>query len=306
MSADQTPQPAVATAEQGAAPDSPTPDKKPAEPINWWHEIRSLLLLILMVLGIHSFLAKPFYIPSISMMPTMLVGDQLVVSKYAYGWSYASPSFDVLPFMKGRIWGSFPERGDVVIIDHPVTGEEYIKRVIGLPEDTLSIVDGALTINGVAVKREQQPDLELLADPNSRCEDFKGRMSQNASGAEICALPLIRETLPNGVRYNVIDDGASGLDNILDPATGAAEIRIPAGRVFLMGDNRDHSADSRASFDQKGLGGAVRIENIGGRAEIITFSMDGNTVWYNPISWFSSMRDGRSGTSLRPERPAAK
>ncbi len=306
MSADQNLQTTQTAVEPNGVIIDTKGEKKPPEPINWWHEIRSLLLLILMVLGIHSFIAKPFYIPSGSMMPTMLVGDQLVVSKYAYGWSYASPSFDVLPFLEGRIWGSFPERGDVVIIDHPVTGEEYIKRVIGLPGDTISISDGALTINGVAVKREQQPDLELLADPNSECESFTGRMSQNAGGAEMCALPLIRETLPNGVRYNVIDDGASELDNIMDPATGASEIRIPAGRVFLMGDNRDHSADSRASFERKGLGGAVRIENIGGRAEIITFSMDGNTVWYNPISWFSSMRDGRSGTSLRPERPAAK
>jgi signal peptidase I len=278
--------------------------EKAAEPVNWWHEIRSLLLLIFGVLCIHSFLAKPFYIPSISMMPTMLVGDQLVVSKYAYGWSYASPSFDVLPKMKGRIWGSYPARGDVVIIDHPVTGDEYIKRVIGLPGDQISIKDGALTINGVAVKKEQMPDLELINDPNSHCSDYPLRMTQNAAGTEICSLPIIRETLPNGVRYSTIDDGVQPLDNILNPATGANEITIPAGHVFLMGDNRDHSADSRATFDQKGLGGPVPIENIGGRAEFITFSMDGHTKWYNPISWFSSMRDGRAGTTLRPETPA--
>jgi signal peptidase I len=292
-----------------AIPDTTTTDEnaaKPVEPINWWHEIRSILLLIFAVLCIHSLLAKPFYIPSISMMPTMLVGDQLVVSKYAYGWSYASPSFDVLPKMKGRIWGTYPTRGDVVIIDHPVTGDEYIKRVIGLPGDRLSISNGALTINGVAVKREQQPDLELLADLNSHCQDFPGRTTRNAAGQEICALPIIRETLPNGVRYATIDDGAIELDNILNPANQAADIRVPDGHVFLMGDNRDHSADSRATFDQKGLGGPVPIENIGGRAEFITFSMDGNTKWYNPLSWFSSMREGRSGTTLRPERPAPK
>lgn len=285
-------------------------DARPEKPVNWWHEIRSILVLILAVLGIHSIIAKPFYIPSVSMMPNLLVGDQLVVSKYAYGWSYASPSFDILPWMKGRIWGKLPERGDIVIIDHPVTGVEYIKRVIGLPGDRLSIRDGALSINGVPIVRTQQPDMELKADPNSECEGFIRRTARNAAGEEVCLLPIIRETLPNGVSYDTIDLDISPLDNVLDPATGAPEITIGPGKLFLMGDNRDQSADSRAPAmkpgingpEANGLGGAVPFENIGGRAEIITFSMDGNTKWYNPISWFSSMREGRSGTSLRPEK----
>ena len=108
-------------------------------------------------------------------------------------------------------------------------------------------------------------------------------------------MPIVHETLPNGVGYDTIDDGTSQGDSF-------GPIRIPAGHLFLMGDNRDHSADSRFSLEEQGLGGPVPIENIGGRAEFITFSLNGTTVLTNPATWFSAFREGRAGNSLRPPK----
>ena len=118
-----------------------------------WREIRGLLWVLLAVLAFHSFVAKPFYIPSESMMPGLLTGDRLVVTKYPYGWSWVSPSFHVLPPTAGRLLGRMPKRGDIVIVTPPGTRNDYIKRVIGLPGDTLRMVDGTLIINGKPVKR---------------------------------------------------------------------------------------------------------------------------------------------------------
>ena len=116
-----------------------------------WREIRGLFWVLLAVLAFHSFVAKPFYIPSESMMPGLLTGDRLVVTKYPYGWSWVSPSFHVFPSMQGRLFGRMPERGDIVIVTPPGTRTDYIKRVIGLPGDTLRMVDGQLIINGQPV-----------------------------------------------------------------------------------------------------------------------------------------------------------
>ena len=118
-----------------------------------WREIKGLLWVLLAVLAFHSFVAKPFYIPSESMMPGLLTGDRLVVSKYPYGWSWVSPSFHVFPPIEGRLFGKLPKRGDIVIVTPPGTRTDYIKRVIGLPGDTVRMIDGQLVINGQPVKR---------------------------------------------------------------------------------------------------------------------------------------------------------
>ena len=262
-----------------------------------WREIKGLAWVLLAVLAFHSFVAKPFYIPSESMMPGLLTGDRLVVSKFPYGWSWVSPSFHVFPPMKGRLFGRLPERGDIVIVTPPGTRTDYIKRVIGLPGDTLRMVDGQLFINGVAVKRQpESPDL-IPIDVNSPCGsntdpalyDFR---VQGRDGKAYCRVPVVRETLPNGRTYETVELGRSNEDNF--PAT-----TIPAGHVWLMGDNRDDSADSRVPEWQGGLGGPVPWENIGGRAEFVTFSLDGTTKWWNPLSWFEALRSGRAGRSLR-------
>jgi signal peptidase I len=262
---------------------------------DWWAEIKAIFWLVLAVLAFHSFIAKPFYIPSESMMPGLLVGDRLVVSKYPYGWSWVSPSFHVLPHWQGRIWGSMPERGDVVIVTPPGQNSDYIKRVIGLPGDSIELIDGTVYINGEAVRREERPPTMMPVDANLPCEsDGLGQYRVTGpDGQTYCRMPVFRETLPNGRYYDTIDVGHTSGDD--RPA-----VRVPAGHVFLMGDNRDHSADSRFPISEQGLGGPVPWENIGGRAEFITFSLDGSSSYFNPISWFTALRGGRAGTSLRP------
>ena len=283
-----------ASAEQ---PSVPADDEKVAKGSALWREIKGLLWVLLAVLAFHSFVAKPFYIPSESMMPGLLTGDRLVVSKYPYGWSWVSPSFHIIPPMKGRVFGKMPERGDIVIVTPPGTRTDYIKRVIGLPGDTVRMVDGQLFINGQAVKRQAKAPDMVPIDINSPCGsgtdpalyDFKVR---GTDGQMYCRVPVVRETLPNGRRYETVELGQT-------PQDTWGPKRIPAGHLWLMGDNRDDSADSRVPEWQGGLGGPVPWENIGGRAEFITFSLDGSTVWYNPLTRFKALRPGRAGKSLR-------
>jgi len=297
-----------------AAATSPEPKESRRHAI--WREVKGLLWVLLAVLGFHSFIAKPFYIPSESMMPTLLTGDRLVVSKYPYGWSYVSPTIPnpaaifrslvlrqqgepwgiTLPFMKGRVLGNLPERGDIVIVTPPGRDEDYIKRVIGLPGDTVEVRRGRLILNGKPVKSVVEPSAMIPVDANAPCsmDRFWDRLVDTDAG-RFCRLPVVRETLPNGVSYVTVDDGESPGDNY-------GPERIPAGHVFLMGDNRDHSADSRYSLADSGLGGPVPWENIGGRAEFITFSLDGTTMLTDPSTWFSAFRDGRAGDSLRPPK----
>ncbi|MEH3106412.1 MAG: signal peptidase I [Sphingomonas fennica] len=266
---------------------------------DWWAEIKGIFWLVLAVLAFHSFIAKPFYIPSESMMPTLIKGDRLVVTKYPYGWSYVSPSFHVLPFIKGRLFGRYPERGDVVIAKPPIEDSDYIKRVIGLPGDTIEVRRSQLILNGVPVPRVARGRAAIPVDANVPCDRGLEAQYQEtlADGRRLCALPVYRETLPNGRSYDTIDMGY-----VMGTADDFGPVTVPEGRVFLMGDNRDESADSRYSVEQLGLGGPLPVENLGGRAEFITFSLDGTSEWWNPLSWLTALRRGRAGTSLHPAR----
>ena len=307
--------------EPAPARDDPQPAAEVPEPkgekrngekpqTDWWSEVKSIFWLLLAVLAFHSFIAKPFYIPSESMMPTLLKGDRLVVSKFPYGWSWVSPSFHILPPIDGRLLGGLPTRGDIVILTPPGINQDYIKRVIGLPGDVIEMRAGQLYLNDRPVKREQRPATMIPVDDNVRCGRSDNPDEQDPvvgshivtgpDGREYCQLPVFRETLPNGRSYDTIDLGYFG-----GPDDYPRTV-IPANHVFLMGDNRDRSADSRVSSAGNGLGGPVPWENIGGRAEFITFSLDGSSTYWNPISWITAMRGGRAGSSLHPQDTSGK
>lgn len=275
-------------------------NEKDSDKVNWFAEIRGLLLMLLAVLAFHSLVAKPFYIPSTSMMPNLYVGDRLVVSKYPYGWSWASASFHLLPRGDWRVMPSTPEYGDIVIPVHPERDEDYIKRVVALPGDRIAVRDGKIILNGEQVPQEVVPPVRIPVEPLLYCNgvfclhDFEQYRVRDANGEMFFEPPTYRETLPNGATYLIIDHIDQPLDNF-------DEITVPEGSVFVMGDNRDHSADSRATTLERGLDGAIPLENVGGRAEFITFSLDGSTS-LNPISWITSLRPDRAWTTLRPAK----
>jgi signal peptidase I len=275
-----------------------TDTAQPSEKVDWIAEIRGLAIMLLAVLAFHSLVAKPFYIPSTSMMPSLWVGDRLVVSKYPYGWSWASASFHLLPRSDKRVWGATPEYGDIVIPVHPLRDEDYIKRVVALPGDTIEVRGGQIILNGQPIKREVVPAVRLPFEPELMCKDgpclaaFEQFRKTGPDGREYFDPPTWRETLPNGATYLTIDYMDQPLDNF-EPYT------VPKDHVFVMGDNRDQSADSRAPAEENGLGKGVPLANIGGRAEFITFSLDGSTTW-SPGTWFSSLRGDRAWTTLRP------
>ena len=295
----------ISIAAQPPEPAKPGVDavaKPKTQGTDWWGEIKAIFWLVLAVLAFHSFVAKPFYIPSESMMPVLLKGDRLVVSKYPYGWSWVSPSFHIFPQTAGRLFGSLPDRGDVVIVTPPGQSADYIKRVVGVPGDEIEMINGELIINGLPVKRQERPAAMLPVDDNLPClpDEYGDHRVTGTNGQTYCRLPVFRETLPNGRSYDTIDMGYNAdVDDF--PKT-----KIPEKHVFLMGDNRDKSADSRVALSRQGLGGAVPYENIGGRAEFITFSLDGTSQYYNPISWFTALRGGRAGGSLHPVETPAK
>jgi len=299
----------VATTESPHVTDTTAPDNP--DKVNWFAEIRGLAIMLLAVLAFHSLIAKPFYIPSTSMMPSLWVGDRLVVSKYPYGWSWASASFHLLPRSNRRVWPATPQYGDIVIPVHPTKDEDYIKRVVALPGDTIEVRGGQIILNGIAIKREEVPAVRLPFEPDLLCnggpclEAFEQLRKTGPDGRDYFDPPTWRETLPNGATYLTIDYMDQPLDNY-GPYT------VPEDSVFVMGDNRDQSADSRAPAIANGLGDGVPLANIGGRAEFITFSLNGSTTW-NPASWIASLRGDRAWTTLRPPlaegaaaKPAAK
>ncbi len=279
---------------------APAPAEAAEKKVDWLGELRGLALMLLAVLGFHSFIAKPFYIPSESMMPNLLVGDRLVVSKYPYGWNWSSVSFHLLPRGDWRLLGRMPEYGDIVIVVPRNRNEDLIKRVVALPGDRIRLVNGQIVLNGKPVPQSVEPPLELAVDENTKCDAavYPGAYARKPSGKDVCVLPVLTETMPNGATYRIIDIADRSSDHM-------NEITIPQGHVFLMGDNRDDSADSRFSIEERGLGGPVPLSSIGGRAEFVTFSFDGSESW-NPLTWWSALRSGRAWQSLRPALAAKR
>ncbi|HEX6831070.1 MAG TPA: signal peptidase I [Methyloceanibacter sp.] len=234
--------------------------------------IRVVIHALILALLVRIFLFQPFNIPSGSMIPTLLVGDYLFVSKYSYGYSRYSFPFGPNLF-SGRIWAKEPNRGDVVVFKLPRDNEtDYIKRVIGLPGDEIQMVHGVLHINGEAVKKERVDDF-VMRDPAVRERHMARYM----------------ETLPNGVTYPVLDLINEGIGD------NTEVYKVPEGHFFMMGDNRDNSTDSRFLSEV----GYVPFENLVGRAQIIFFSIDEDASFWQIWKWPTDVRWSRILEAVR-------
>lgn len=281
-STDQTPPPAPSP-ETGRTTASAKPKKERKEdsfPV-------FLIKLVLAVAIFRSFIFSPFNIPSESMLPRLMNGDYLLAAKWPYGFSRYSLPFS-LPLIPGRILANQPERGDVVIFKAPPGNDvDYIKRVIGLPGDTVEMRGGQVFLNGKPVPKVRVADFELPVTPNTHCVDPRFAVTR-ADGAPVCHYPQFEETLPNGKKYRVLDLSLTEQDDY--PATV-----VPQGDMFLMGDNRDNSMDSRFPAVEGGGIGLVPQGNLVGRATIMMFSTDGSVEWLKPWTWFTAARWNRIG-----------
>jgi signal peptidase I len=249
-----------------------------------------LLKLGLAVAIFRSFFFSPFFIPSQSMLPRLYVGDYLFISKWNYGYSRWSLPFGA-PLIPGKILSSTPARGDVVVFRGP-PGEDHdvIKRVIGTPGDTIEMRHGQIILNGVAVPQVPVADFTIPLSPNyaANQEGCPAEFVSSASGVAICRYKQLRETLPDGVSYDVLDRG----ENPAADDTGV--YTVPAGSVFVMGDNRDDSGDSRFTPEQGGMG-YVPLDRVEGKALFTFWSTDGSASWVLPWTWFSAARWSRMG-----------
>ena len=239
--------------------------------------VKVVVQALLIALVVRTFLFQPFNIPSGSLIPTLLIGDYLFVSKYSYG--YSKYSFPFSPdLFQGRVFGTPPKRGDIAVFKTPLDNStDFIKRVIGLPGDKIQVMHARLVINGQIVPREPTQSITT-----------KDRFGKDVE------VPTYNETLPGGVTHKIIqlegDDG--GMASNTDVYT------VPPGDYFMMGDNRDNSLDSRVPVEQGGVG-YVPFENFVGRAELIFFSIREDTPIWEFWRWPTDVRWNRIFTLVR-------
>lgn len=280
------------------SPDSPsTRQPKPKEEESF---LAFLIKLVLIVVIFRSLIFSPFNIPSESMLPGLVNGDYLLAAKWPYGISSYSLPFS-LPLLPGRVLPHQPQRGDVVIFKAPPNNDvDWIKRVIGLPGDVIQMKDGVLWINGKAVPKQRIADFEVAVSTNTTC--YQPRYTQGLNyevvkpdGSHVCHYPRFHEVLPAdngkpGKAYDVLDLEHTPQDN-------TPPYMVPEGTMFLMGDNRDNSMDSRFSVLEGGVS-FVPQANLVGRATIMMWSTDGSSQWYEPWTWFTAARLNRIGSTF--------
>ena len=237
-------------------------------------ELRETIIVVvealLIALVFRTFVYQPFSIPTASMQSSMMIGDYFLASKFAWGYGRYSFPYGIVP-MQGRVFGGLPERGDIAVFFNAPTGEEYVKRVIGLPGDTIQVKDGIVNINGTPVERE-----------------LIGQGVDKDSTGYTVPVTLYKEILPNGVSHTIQEIADNG------PLDNTGEYHVPEGHYFMMGDNRDRSQDSRVLSAV----GYVPVTNLIGKAEVRFFSMVDDIPPWQIWRWWGNVRLDRMFQSV--------
>lgn len=234
--------------------------------------IKTILWAVLFAAIFRTLFFQPFWIPSGSMKETLLIGDFIFVNKMAYGYSRYSCPFGICP-ISGRIFFSEPKRGDVVVFRHPISGADYIKRLIGLPGDKVQIKNGIVYLNGKALPQKPIGTFKEVYEPQGALSSLPRCQNRPVGEGDICESELFQETLPNGKSYTVLNIDTNGYADNTDVFT------VPEEHYFFMGDNRDNSQDSRFAQTIGGVG-FVPAENLLGRADLVLFSSAGKSLLY--------------------------
>ncbi len=237
--------------------------------IGWGRQLKPMLLALGFVLIVRTVVAEPYRVPSPSMVPTLLVGDELIGSKFAYGYGKYSSPIGLMPDFSGRLFGEAPERGDVIVFRLPRDpSTTYVKRLIGLPGDRIQMQEGRLYINGVIVPRRAI-----------------GPFTNGVGGRGI-ASTLYVETLPNGREHEVVEISDA------EEHDDTPSFVVPPKHYFMMGDNRDNSLDSRIAAEDGGVG-FVPEDNLVARADLVLLSRDPAVAWFDVAEWPHAFRFAR-------------
>ena len=233
--------------------------------------IKTVVYALLIAGVFRTLFFQPFWIPSSSMKDTLLIGGFLFVNKMAYGYAQVSCPFSFCP-ISGRIFGREPARGDVVVFRHPVNGQDFIKRLMGLPGDKIQVKDGVVFLNGKALPQRADGVFEETMERQGPVGGFPQCANRGVGIGGICQKEKLIETLAGGKEHSILNIGDRRLDD-------TAVFTVPDGHYFFMGDNRDNSTDSRVAQSALGVG-FVPFKNLIGRADRVMFSSAGRSLLY--------------------------